>query len=119
VLLKFITSDIMFILLVCEKCNLFYEGDCPEHLNIKPCADSATTSTDTNKALASVPEGMEVRGSNIPGAGLGVFATRGFAIGSTFGPYDGDKIKGNVPKSGLDTSYMWEVSCDWLIGRLI
>ena len=98
---------------VCGKCNLFYEGDCPVHVNIKPCADSATTSTNTNKALESVPEGMEVRQSTIPTAGLGVFATRGFAEGSTFGPYDGDKIKGNVPKSGLDTSYMWEVSTNF------
>ena len=52
-----------------------------------------------------------MRESNIPHAGLGVFATRHFAIGSTFGPYKGDKIKGNVPQSGLDTSYMWEVRC--------
>ena len=98
---------------MCGKCNLFYEGDCPVHVNIKPCADSATTSTNTNKALESVPEGMEVRQSNIPSAGLGVFATREFPEGSTFGPYDGDKIKGNVPKSGLDTSYMWEVSANF------
>ena len=100
----------ILILLVCGKCNLFYEGDCPKHTNIKPYADSATTSTVTNKALASVPEGMVVKESTIPNAGLGVFATQGFPIGSTFGPYSGDKIKGNVPKSGLDTSYMWEVS---------
>ena len=93
---------------MCEKCDLFYEGDCPQHSNIKLCADSATTS-ETNQALESLPEGMEVRESNIPYAGLGVYATRHFPIGSTFGPYKGDKIKGNVPQSGLDTSYMWEV----------
>ena len=99
----------MFIISVCEKCGLFYEGDCPQHTNIRPYADSATSSTIDNKALESLPEGMEVRESNIPNAGLGVFATRKFFIGDTFGPYKGDKIKGNVPKSGLDTSYMWEV----------
>ena len=94
---------------VCDKCNLFYEGDFPIHTNIHPFADSATSATVHNRALESLPDGMEVRQSNIPNAGRGVYATRHFAIGSTFGPYEGDKIKGNVPKSGLDTSYMWEV----------
>ena len=79
------------------------------HTNIHPFADSATSTSNQNKALESLPEGMEVRQSNIPNAGRGVYATRHFPIGSTFGPYKGDKIKGNVPQSGLDTSYMWEV----------
>ena len=109
ILENFHSQRCLNIVSVCEKCNLFYEGDCPEHTNIKPYADSATTSS-SNKALDSLPEGMEIKPSNIPNAGLGVFATRGFPCGSTFGPYDGEKIKGNVPKSGLDTSYMWEVS---------
>ena len=60
--------------------------------------------------MASLPEGMEVRDSSIKGAGLGVFATQEFLTGATFGPYDGEKVRADVPKGGLDTSYMWEVS---------
>ena len=52
---------------------------------------------------------FEVRQSNIKGAGLGVFATKHFVAGSTFGPYAGEKLRADVPKEGLDTSYMWEV----------
>ena len=60
--------------------------------------------------MASLPEGMEVRDSSIQGAGLGVFATQEFLTGATFGPYGGEKVRADVPKGGLDTSYMWEVS---------
>ena len=62
------------------------------------------------KAMASLPEGMEVRESSIQGAGLGVFSTKEFLSGATFGPYGGEKVRADVPQSGLDTSYMWEVS---------
>ena len=62
------------------------------------------------KAMASLPEGMEVRESSIQGAGLGVFSTKEFLSGATFGPYDGEKVRADVPIGGLDTSYMWEVS---------
>ena len=62
------------------------------------------------KAMASLPEGMEVRESSIKGAGLGVFSTKEFLSGATFGPYGGEKVRADVPMSGLDTSYMWEVS---------
>merc|ERR1719204_885496 len=34
--------------LLCDKCNLFYEGDCPIHTNIRPFADSATPATVHN-----------------------------------------------------------------------
>ena len=60
--------------------------------------------------MASLPEGMRVKDSTIKGAGLGVFATQEFLSGATFGPYGGEKVRADVPKGGLDTSYMWEVS---------
>ena len=90
-------------------CQEHYEGECSEHCPIRPYADSATSSGSL-KAMASLPEGMEVRDSSIKGAGLGVFATQEFLTGATFGPYDGEKVRADVPKGGLDTSYMWEVS---------
>ena len=90
-------------------CQEHYEGECSEHCPIRPYADSATSSGSL-KAMASLPEGMEVRDSSIQGAGLGVFATQEFLTGATLGPYDGEKVRADVPKGGLDTSYMWEVS---------
>ena len=53
---------------------------------------------------------MEIRRSGIKDAGLGVFSTMAFKSGATFGPYAGEKVRPDVPKVGLDTSYMWEVS---------
>ena len=94
---------------VCEVCQEHYQGECSEHCPIRPYADTAT-SGGSMKAMSSLPEGMEVRESGIKGAGLGVFATEVFLSGATFGPYDGDKVRADVPKGGLDTSYMWEVS---------
>ena len=90
-------------------CQEHYEGECSQHCPIRPYADSATSSGSL-KAMASLPEGMEVRDSSIQGAGLGVFATQEFLTGATFGPYGGEKVRADVPKGGLDTSYMWEVS---------
>ena len=78
-----------------------------------------TTSADGdglyNKAMASVPEGMKVKKSNMKQAGLGVFATEAQKgpdfekNGSTFGPYKGEEFRGDISKVGLETSYMWEV----------
>ena len=76
---------------------------------MRPIADTETPSEGTSKALASLPEGLEVKQSNIDGAGLGVFATTSIESGAWFGPYGGEKVKANVPMNGLDTSYMWEV----------
>ena len=56
---------------------------------------------------------MEIRRSGIKDAGLGVFSTMAFKSGATFGPYAGEKVRADVPKVGLDTSYMWEVSSWW------
>ena len=72
-------------------------------------ADNPTKDTSKSKGLASLPEGLEVRESSIPGAGLGVYATKPFSVGTRFGPYEGKKVKCDIPKDDIDTSYMWEV----------
>ena len=60
--------------------------------------------------MQTLPKGMVIKRSHIRNAGLGVFATESFTDGATFGPYEGEKLKANIPRVGLDTSYMWEVS---------
>ena len=97
--------------LVCLQCEHWYEGECPTHVNIRPIADTATTSAATSKALESLPKGMEVKPSNIQGAGLGVLATKSIENGAWYGPYCGEKVRADIPMNpGLDTSYMWEVN---------
>eukprot|EP00111_Clytia_hemisphaerica_P020841 TCONS_00061461-protein len=94
--------------LYCEQCEDFYFGDCPVHGPLFPLADKDCPNTE-NRSLASLPDGLEVRESNIPGAGLGVFAKRQFNSGTRFGPYEGKKVRPDIPKDDMDTSYMWEI----------
>ena len=96
--------------LVCLQCDHLYEGECPSH-SIRRIPDTATTSATTSNALESLPKGMEVKLSNIQGAGLGVFATEVIESGAWYGPYKGEKVRADIPMNpGLDTSYMWEVN---------
>ena len=57
----------------CEECEDFYFGDCPVHGPLFPLADAKCESSE-NRSLASLPDGLEVKESCIPNAGLGVFA---------------------------------------------
>ena len=94
---------------VCEECADFYYGDCPVHGSLLPLADKQNDDSKTSKSQASLPDELEIRQSNIPDAGLGVFATQTFKCGIRFGPYQGKKIHPGIPKDDFDTSYMWEV----------
>lgn len=77
-----------------------------------PLADNPNANSNENKSLSSLPEGLEVKESLIKGAGLGVFAKQKFNIGTRFGPYEGKKVRCDIPKDDVDTSYMWEVIFD-------
>ena len=97
--------------LVCDKCQEFFQGECALHPIIRPIPDSIVDPSEfLKRAMATLPKGMEIRASHIDNAGLGVFATKPFTNGATFGPYQGEKLKSTVPRIGLDTSYIWEVS---------
>ena len=62
---------------------------------------------DAERAIKTLPPGLEVRQSSVPKAGLGVFATKHFASRTRFGPYKGRRVNNSVwaQKSG----YCWEV----------
>ena len=99
------------LLLVCDDCQEYFYGECDVHGNIRPIGDSIANPSDCLKrAMQTLPKGMVIKRSHIRNAGLGVFATESFTDGATFGPYEGEKLKANIPRVGLDTSYMWEVS---------
>ena len=65
-----------------------------------------------NYSLSTLPDGLEVKLSNIPKSGFGVFAKKLFEIGTRFGPYEGQQYPPSViSDKSVDTSYMWEVRC--------
>ena len=61
------------------------------------------------KSTSTLPDGLEIKESKIPNAGLGVFALHEFKTGTRFGPYQGKKVRPDIPRDDIDTSYMWEV----------
>jgi len=75
-------------------------------------ADKKQHSSDDKKSLATLPDGLEIKESLIPNAGLGVFATQKFDVGVRFGPYQGKKVRPDIPRDDIDTSYMWEIMKD-------
>jgi len=58
---------------------------------------------------ASLPDGLEIKKSAIPNAGLGIFATKKLDVGVHFGPYQGEKVLADLSNDNLDARYMWEV----------
>ncbi|CAC5383651.1 PRDM7_9 [Mytilus coruscus] len=93
----------------CEDCEREYEGDCPVH----PCIsifDSQTTTKDERRAINTLPDGLSVKESRIPNAGLGVFADKTFPSRSKFGPYQGEITKD--AEKAHHTGYAWQIYLD-------
>ena len=61
------------------------------------------------RAKASLPDGLEIKDSNIPNAGYGIYSTINIKKGTRFGPYIGNKVKMEEVTEETNTSYMWEV----------
>eukprot|EP00111_Clytia_hemisphaerica_P008331 TCONS_00024336-protein len=77
----------------------------PLEVENRPC-DVGTE----NRSMLTLPDGLEICKSKIPGAGMGVKAKKFFRIGTRFGPYDGSKVvPGELKDPKVDTSYMWEI----------
>ena len=56
-----------------------------------------------------VPPGLEVKESNIPKAGRGVFAKCVIPKHDFFGPFVGKKVTAEEAKQYKDSPYVWEV----------
>jgi hypothetical protein len=108
--IEFIFDTSCILPLVCDKCQEWFQGECPLHPLTRIADNIVNPSEFLKRAIASIPGGMEIRVSLIENAGLGVFSTTMFSNGATFGPYQGVKLRADIPRDGLDTSYMWEVS---------
>ena len=107
---KFKVFLFLFYALDCEECEQFYYDQCPIHNIMIPVADKINKdSGSVDYSHSTLPDGLKIKKSTIPEAGLGVFATQSFNIGTRFGPYEGKKVRPDIPRSTVDTSYMWEV----------
>ncbi|GFR70460.1 histone-lysine N-methyltransferase PRDM9-like [Elysia marginata] len=101
--------------LYCEDCNVEYFGDCPEHGPLKIVNDSVVPTTcrkgdDPEYCRKTLPQGLEIKKSKIPKAGLGVFATKFFPVRSRFGPYSGRKETDWM--IAYESGYCWQVIRD-------
>ena len=61
------------------------------------------------QAEVIVPPGLEVKESNIPTAGRGVFAKCVIPKHDFFGPFVGKKVTAEEAKHYKDSPYVWEV----------
>ncbi|BFZ14342.1 hypothetical protein BsWGS_17381 [Bradybaena similaris] len=98
--------------LYCEECKLKYDGDCPVHGPLLPVDDVEVQQTCPSEPdeyiKTTLPEGLVFKKSNLPGAGLGVFAARDFPALVGFGPYKGKKIfKEGQTSDFVDDKYLW------------
>ncbi|XP_076437962.1 histone-lysine N-methyltransferase PRDM7-like [Babylonia areolata] len=97
----------------CEECDQEFQGDCPEHGPFHVVDDTPVPSqkrADPQRALKTLPPGLEVRESGIPDAGLGVFATQFFPTRSRFGPYQGRHV--TDPDIAHSSGYCWQICTD-------
>lgn len=81
------------LLPVCEHCRTFYTTECNVHGPPVFVLDTPVPMGVTDRAIQTLPLGLEVRGSSIPDSGLGVF-NKGDIIpaGVHFGPYEGEAM---------------------------
>ncbi|XP_052215950.1 zinc finger protein 85-like isoform X2 [Dreissena polymorpha] len=91
-------------LLYCGECKKAFEGDCPVHGPYSYIQDKKVPEGCPDRADYTLPDDLEIKTSNIVGAGLGVFSKVGLESRIMFGPYEGDIISENS-KSG----YCWQI----------
>ena len=89
----------------CEDCHEIFEGECSKH-PLTIIKDNPIPKGSQDRAQKTLPDGLMVKQSSIPGAGQGVFATKFIPKGYRFGPYDGDIVD---LETGYDSGYAWEV----------
>ncbi|KAI7793175.1 histone-lysine N-methyltransferase PRDM9 [Triplophysa rosa] len=83
-----------WLVLNCEECQSFFIGECDVHGAPLFIPDTFVSVGAADRARLTLPAGLEVRTSNIPNAGLGVF-NQGeiLPVGAHFGPYEAEASK--------------------------
>ncbi|XP_066577196.1 uncharacterized protein LOC136767331 [Amia ocellicauda] len=94
--------------LFCEECQSYFLEKCKCHGQPIYIRDTPAELGSTHRARLTLPRGLTVRDSSIPGAGLGVF-NDGKLIpkGVRFGPYEGEVS--NEEKAVL-SGYSWVIN---------
>lgn len=94
--------------IMCDKCGIMYNGDCPIHNNLLPIGDSGSPlSSPRIISSDTLPNCVRLGGSRI--SGQGVFTNYRIHEGTIFGPYKGKDQDGSIDKSKVDTSYFWAI----------
>ncbi|XP_072542771.1 uncharacterized protein [Salminus brasiliensis] len=93
--------------LYCEECRLFFIDECEVHGPAVFIPDTPVPLGVSDRARQTLPLGLQVQKSGIPGAGLGVF-NQGETIpaGAHFGPYQGDLTD---REDAMNSSYSWVI----------
>lgn len=92
----------------CEECHASYKDQCDIQGGLSFMLDSPTPVGLPQRALLTLPHGLVVGRSSIPGAGLGVL-NQGptVAPGMHFGPCEGEVT---TRERAVASDYSWEVS---------
>ena len=100
----------MFFVTDCEECHNLFKDQCDLQGGVGPSfvLDSPTATGVPQRALLTLPHGLMIGRSSIPGAGLGVM-NQGPTVspGMHFGPYEGEIV---TEEEAVNSDYSWEVS---------
>ncbi|XP_029597164.1 histone-lysine N-methyltransferase PRDM9 [Salmo trutta] len=91
----------------CEECKSFFIEECELHGPPLFIPDTPAPLGAPDRARLTLPPGLEVRTSAIPGAGLGVF-NHGHSVtqGTHYGPYEGELTDKELD---MESGYSWVI----------
>ena len=96
----------------CKVCRAKRAEVCPHHA-VHESTEITSADNKNNQqlpnAIESIPKEVGLCMSSIPCAGLGVYARQHIPTGTWIGPYEGDILRSEEMRVGIDSSYMWEV----------
>ncbi|XP_046715469.1 histone-lysine N-methyltransferase PRDM9-like isoform X2 [Silurus meridionalis] len=94
--------------LYCEHCRSSFTNKCEVHGPALYISDTPVPMGVTDRAIQTLPPSLEVRMSDIPGAGFGVF-NKGETIplGAHFGPFEGDLVD---KEEAMNSGYSWVIT---------
>lgn len=103
-----ILSLLCSVLPDCEHCRTVFTNECSVHGPAIFVPDTPVPMGVADRAVRTLPPGLEVQTSGIPDAGLGVF-NKGetIPVGVHFGPYEGDLVD---REEAMNSGYSWVVS---------
>ncbi|XP_030849667.1 zinc finger protein 724-like [Strongylocentrotus purpuratus] len=85
----------------CEDCHEVFEGGCSKH-SLTTIKDNPSPKGSKDKARKTLPDGLAVKPSSIPGVGQGIFATKFILKGYLFIPYAGDIVDLEIEDNGAN-----------------